>query len=136
MKKTIRLTEADLSKLIRRIIKESGEGEVLTCLMTATGMELAELTKLAPCLQLQQDPTNTTNIEACVSAVIPVATAKILETVNIFDPVGSTKKLADLGRKCLACAGNVSPVMNQRPTTDGLGPTDRLGPGGSFKPRY
>ena len=25
MKKTIRLTEADLSKLIRRIIKESGE---------------------------------------------------------------------------------------------------------------
>ena len=112
MRKTIRLTEADLSRLIRRIIKEGGEGEVLTCLMTATGMGLPELIKLAPCLQLQQDPTNTTNIEACVSAVIPVATAKILETVNIFDPVGSAKKLADLGTKCMACAGNVSPVMN------------------------
>ena len=112
MKKIVKLTESDLARIIKRVIKEGGEGEVLTCLMTATGMGLPELIKLAPCLQLQQDPTNTTNIEACVSAVIPVATAKILETVNIFDPVGSAKKLADLGTKCMACAGNVSPVMN------------------------
>ena len=112
MRKTIRLTEADLSRLIRRIIKEN-PNDVLTCLMTATGMGLPELIKLAPCLQLQQDPTNTTNIEACVSAVIPVATAKILETINIFDPMGSGKKLADLTTKCMACAGNVSPVMNE-----------------------
>ena len=113
MRKTIRLTESDLSRLIRRIIKEGNEGEVITCLMTATGMGLPELTKLVPCLQLQQDPTNTTNIEACVSAVIPVATAKILETINIFDPMGSGKKIMDMTTKCMACAGNVSPVMNE-----------------------
>ena len=113
MKKTIRLTEADLSKLIRRIIKESGEGEVLTCLMTATGMGLPELIKLAPCLQLQQDPTNTTNIQACISAVIPVATAKILGLIDFSDPFGSGKKIMDMTTKCMACAGNVSPVMNE-----------------------
>ena len=113
MKKTIRLTEADLSKLIRRIIKESGEGEVLTCLMTATGMGLPELIKLAPCLQLQQDPTNTTNIQACIEAVIPVATAKILGLIDFSDPFGSGKKIMDLTTKCMACAGNVSPVMNE-----------------------
>jgi hypothetical protein len=113
MKKTIRLTEDDLSKLIRRIIKESGEGEVLTCLMAATGMGLPELIKLAPCLQLQQDPTNTTNIQACISAVIPVATAKILGLIDFSDPFGSGKKIMDMTTKCMACAGNVSPVMNE-----------------------
>ena len=112
MRKTIRLTEADLSRLIRRIIKESGEGEVLTCLMTATGMGLPELIKLAPCLQLQQDPTNTTNIQACIAAVIPVATAKILGLIDFSDPFGSGKKIMDMTTKCMACAGNVSPVMN------------------------
>jgi len=113
MRKTIRLTEADLSRLIRRIIKESNEGEVITCLMNATGMTVDQLRALAPCLQLQQDPTNTTNIQACIAAVIPVATAKIVETINIFDPFGSGKKIMDMTTKCMECAGNVSPVMNE-----------------------
>ena len=112
MRKTIRLTEADLSRLIRRIIKEN-PNDVLTCLMTATGMGLPELTKLAPCMQLQQDPTNTTNIQACVSAVIPVATAKILGVIDFSDPFGSGKKIMDMTTKCMACVGNVSPVMNE-----------------------
>ncbi len=113
MRKTIRLTEDDLSRLIRRIIKEGNEGEVLTCLMTATGMTLDELRALSPCGQLQQDPTNTTNIQACIAAVIPVATAKILGAIDFSDPFGSGKKIMDMTTKCMACAGNVSPVMNE-----------------------
>ncbi len=110
-KKTIRLTEADLSRLIRRIIKEN-PNDVLTCLMNATGMRIEELTKLTPCLQLQQDPTNTTNIQACISAVIPVATS-ILTREIFSDPFGVPKKVLDMTTKCMACAGNVSPVMNE-----------------------
>jgi len=112
MRKTIRLTEADLSRLIRRIIKEN-PNDVLTCLMTATGMTFEQLKALAPCSELQQDPTNTTNIQACIAAVVPVATAKIMETINILDPFGSGKKIMDMTTKCMACAGNVSPVMNE-----------------------
>ena len=111
MRKTIRLTEADLSRLIRRIIKENPD-DVLTCLMTATGMDKTELTNLVPCGQLQQDPTNTTNIQACIAAVIPMVTS-ILAKEIFKDPFGVPKKILDVTTKCAACAGNVSPVMNE-----------------------
>jgi hypothetical protein len=109
MRKTIRLTEADLSRLIRRIIKE-GNGDVLTCLATATNMSVEDLIKLAPCLELQQNPTDTTKIQACVQEVIPMAQKKL--DINILDPMGSAKRIMDLAKKCLECVGNVSPVMN------------------------
>ena len=112
MRKTIRLTEADLSRLIRRIIREGNEGEILTCLMKATGMRIEELIKLAPCSQLQQDPTNTTNIQACISAVIPVATA-ILTREVFSDPFGVPKKILDMTTKCIAC-GTKGGTMESR----------------------
>lgn len=112
MRRIVRLNENDLARIVRRVLKEN-PNDVLTCLMNATGMGIPELTKLVPCLQLQQDPTNTTNIEACIAAVIPVATAKILGMIDFSDPFGSGKKIMDMTTKCMACAGNVSPVMNE-----------------------
>jgi hypothetical protein len=109
MKKTIRLTESDLIKLVKQIIKESDQGDILSCLSKATNMSSKELIKLAPCLELQKNPTDKTNIESCVSAVIPFAQEKF--GIDFSDPMGSAKKIMDLTTKCLACVGNVSPVM-------------------------
>ena len=109
MKKTIRLTESDLIKLVKQIIKESDQGDILNCLSIATNISNKELTKLAPCLELQKNPTDKTNIQSCVSAVIPFAQEKL--GIDFFDPMGSAKRIMDLTTKCLACVGNISPVM-------------------------
>ena len=112
MRKTIRLTEADLSRLIRRIIRESGESDILICVSTAAGLDMSDLLELSPCAALQEDPTNTNNIQKCMAVVIPMAIKKI--NINPFDLPGTTKKIVDLTAKISACATKGGTMESRR----------------------
>lgn len=114
MKKIVRLTEADLVRIVKRVIKEDNQ-DLLSCIAKAANMTRDELIKLTPCLELQKNPTDTTKIQACLQAAIPVAQSKI--NFDITDPIGSAKRIADLATKMAACASTITPqtpVMNER----------------------
>jgi hypothetical protein len=112
MRKTIRLTEADLSRLIRRIIREGGESDILMCVSNAAGLDMSDLLELSPCAALQEDPTNTNNIQKCMAVVLPMAMKKI--NINILDPQGTAKKIVDLTAKISACATKGAAMESRR----------------------
>lgn len=109
MKRIVRLTEADLVRIVKRVIKEDN-GDVLNCLVKATGLTVDDLIKLAPCLEMKNNPTDTTKIQACLTAAIPVAQSKI--KIDIFDPVGTAKRITELATKIMGCATSQASEMN------------------------
>lgn len=109
MKRIVRLTEADLVRIVKRVIKEDNN-DVLNCLVEATGLTFDDLIKLAPCNEVKNNPTDTTKITACITAAIPIAQSKI--KIDIFDPVGTGKRSAELLTKIMACGTSQASEMN------------------------
>jgi hypothetical protein len=86
----------------KKILNENPE-DILGCVATAANLTVADLIKLAPCLELQQNPTDPTKIQPCLTVVIPMAQEKL--SIDIYDPIGSGKKIADLVTRIMTCAG-------------------------------
>lgn len=86
----------------KSLLNEATQGDIMTCLQTAAGITKEEFEALAPCLELQQNPTDQTKIQPCITAVIGVGTKKL--NIDIFDPIGSGKKVMELTQKIMACA--------------------------------
>lgn len=104
MKKTIRLTEADLSKLIRRVIKEiDGDipQEIMACATEV--LTLTDMVSIPTCLEL--------GIEVITNKKIPTDFVKGLKCAS--ELVNLNKKPDD-ALKFLTCVANKisSPVMN------------------------
>ena len=88
----------------KSLLNEAMQEDIITCLQTAAGITEAEIMALAPCSELQQNPSDSTKVQACVTSVIGVATNK---NINIFDPIGSGKKVFDITQKIMACASQL-----------------------------
>ena len=106
MKKTIRLTEADLSKLIRRVIKEiDGDiaQEISACAMEVLTIEDANT--IPTCLEL--------GIEVITTKKIPTDFMKGFKCIG---ELGKLNKKPEDAMKFFTCVlekiGNVTPVMN------------------------
>ena len=89
----------------KSLLNEAMQEDIITCLQTAAGITEAEIMALAPCSELQQNPSDSTKVQACVTSVIGVATKKL--DINIFDPIGSGKKVLDMTQKIMACASQL-----------------------------
>lgn len=106
MRKTIRLTEADLSRLIRRIIKESNGDiatEIATCALEVLNVE--DVNTIPTCLEL--------GMGVITSKKIPTDLVKYMACGTELTKLNKTP--AD-GLKFLNCVlgkiGNTTPVMN------------------------
>ena len=106
MRKTIRLTEADLSRLIRRIIKESNGDiatEIATCAMEVLTIE--DAATIPTCLELAS--------KVMIDNKIPTDLMKLMACGTELSKLNKTP--AD-GLKFLNCVlgkiGNTTPVMN------------------------
>ncbi len=75
MKKIIRLTETDLTRIVKKIIKENNESEMVDCIAKAYELSLGDVIKLLPCKKCQEDPSPE-NMEACANAVRDVVEKK------------------------------------------------------------
>jgi hypothetical protein len=75
MRRIIRLTESDLSRIVRRVIKENNESEMMKCIAKAYNLGVLDVVKLLPCKNCEEDPS-TENIEACMTAVTEVIEKK------------------------------------------------------------
>ena len=76
MKRIIRLTETDLTNLVRRIIKENDENEILDCVADAAGLKASDLIKLLPCRKLQEDNPSSEDIKDCMEAAADLMESK------------------------------------------------------------
>ena len=75
MKRIVRLTESDLARIVRRVIKENNDDELLSCIADAYDLTLVDILKLAPCSDCQKDPSPE-NAEKCLKAVEKVVRSK------------------------------------------------------------
>jgi hypothetical protein len=104
MKKTIRLTEADLSKLIRRVIKEiDGDipQEIMSCATEV--LTLTDMAALPTCLEL--------GMEVITNGKIPTDLMKGFKCVS--ELVRLNKKPEDAVKFFTCVANKISnPVMN------------------------
>ena len=70
MKKTIRLTESDLARIVRRVIREenSNIGGVLLCVAKSADLKLTDLEKISSCKKLNTESGQTiTNLNNCLA---------------------------------------------------------------------
>jgi len=81
MKRIIRLTESDLARIVRRVIKESND-DLLQCIANAYGLGLADVIKLTPCSDCQENPSPE-NAEKCLKAVKKVAISKGYDIIEM-----------------------------------------------------
>jgi hypothetical protein len=101
MKKIIRLTESDLARIVRRVIRENeNNDDVLQCVATAADLELADLINLAPCAKLQGNPTQE-DIEACLEGAKGVIENKT-KGMTFFE---KAQYVANLALKSAGCLG-------------------------------
>lgn len=82
MKRIIRLTESDLARIVRRVIKESNDDELLSCIADAYELSLVDILKLAPCSDCQEDPSPE-NAQKCLKAVEKVVKSKNYDLMKI-----------------------------------------------------
>jgi hypothetical protein len=75
MKNHIILKENELISLIKRIIKENNDTEMMNCIAKAYGLGLSDIIKLLPCQKCQEDPSPE-NMEDCANAVRGVVEKK------------------------------------------------------------
>ena len=100
MKRVIRLTESDLTRIVRRVIKENESGDVLECVATAADLQLSDLINLAPCAKLQENPTQE-DIESCLDGARGVIDKK----TQGMSFIEKAQYLANLGLKSVGCLG-------------------------------
>ena len=74
MKRIIRLTENDLARIVRRVIKESDD-DLFGCIADAYKLGKADVLKLAPCRECQETPTED-NCQECLDAVQKLVKSK------------------------------------------------------------
>ena len=106
MKKVIRLTESDLAKLIKRVIRENQNDiptEIMGCATEV--LTLSDLTKIPTCLEL--------GIEVTTSKKIPTDVMKIMACGSELVKLNKT---AQDGMEFMNCVlekiGTSTPVMN------------------------
>jgi len=106
MKKTIRLTESDLSRLIRRVIKETENDipqEIMGCATEV--LTLTDMVSIPTCLEL--------GMEIITSKKIPTDFMKGFACVS---ELGKLNKKPEDALEFFTCVlkkiGNVTPVMN------------------------
>jgi hypothetical protein len=101
MKKIIRLTESDLARIVRRVIRENeNNGDVLGCVATAADLQLTDLEKIIPCATLQENPTKE-GIEACLEGAKGVIDTKT-KGMSFFE---KAQYVANLALKSAGCLG-------------------------------
>ena len=104
MKKTIRLTEADLSKLIRRVIKEiDGDipQEIMACATEV--LTLTDMVSIPTCLEL--------GMEVITTKKIPT---DFMKGIKCIGELGKLNKKPEDAVKFFTCVANKisNPVMN------------------------
>jgi len=99
MKRIIRLTESDLTRIVRRVINENNN-DILQCVATAAEVNYNDLINLAPCAKLQENPTKE-DIEACLEGAKGVIDNKT-KGMSFFE---KAQYLANLGLKSAGCLG-------------------------------
>jgi hypothetical protein len=109
MKKTIRLTEAGLSKLIRRVIKEiDGDiaQEISACAMEV--LTIQDANTIPTCLELAS--------KVMIDNKIPTDMQSVVKLMSCGSELVKLQKTPADGIKFLNCVlekiGNVTPVMN------------------------
>lgn len=74
MKKIVRLTESDLTRIVRRVIKESDD-DLFGCIADAYELGKADVLMLVPCRECQKTPTED-KCEKCLDAVQKLVKSK------------------------------------------------------------
>lgn len=82
MKRIVRLTESELARIVRRVIKESSDDELLSCIADAYELNLVDVLKLAPCSDCQEDPSPE-NAQKCLKAVEKVVRSKDYDLMQL-----------------------------------------------------
>ena len=87
MKKTIRLTESDLGRIVRRVIREENSkiGGVLSCVAKAAQLKLTDLEKISSCKTLNTESGQTmTNLKSCLAGAKSIIDEKT-KNMDFFD---------------------------------------------------
>lgn len=107
MKRIVRLTESDLARIVRRIIKESNNDELLSCIADAYELDLVDILKLSPCKNCQENPSPE-NADKCLKAV-----EKVVRTKGY--------SILELGEMTLKAAGCVTGKSGGKISFPGIG---------------
>ena len=103
MKKTIRLTESDLGRIVRRVIREenSSMGGGLSCVATALKLKLSDLEKIIPCRTLNKESGQTmTNLKSCLAGAKSIIDEKT-KNMDFFDQARYYTNLTTETAKCI-----------------------------------
>ena len=103
MKKTIRLTESDLGRIVRRVIREenSSMGGGLSCVATALKLKLSDLEKIIPCRTLNKESGQTmTNLKSCLAGAKSIIDEKT-KNMDFFDKARYYTNLTTETAKCI-----------------------------------
>ena len=103
MKKTIRLTESDLARIVRRVIREenSSMGGGLSCVATALKLKLSDLEKIIPCRTLNKESGQTmTNLKSCLAGAKSIIDERTKD-MDFFDKSRYYTNLLTDTAKCI-----------------------------------
>ena len=103
MKKTIRLTESDLARIVRRVIREENSkiGSVLSCVATASQLKLTDLEKISSCKTLNTESGQTmTNLKSCLAGAKSIIDEKT-KNMDFFDKARYYTNLTTETAKCI-----------------------------------
>ncbi len=103
MKKTIRLTESDLARIDRRVIREENSkiGGVLSCVATASQLKLTDLEKISSCKTLNTESGQTmTNLKSCLAGAKSIIDEKT-KNMDFFDKARYYTNLTTETAKCI-----------------------------------
>ena len=103
MKKTIRLTESDLARIVRRVIREENSkiGGVLSCVAKASQLELTDLEKISSCKTLNTESGQTmTNLKSCLAGAKSIIDEKT-KNMDFFDQARYYTNLTTETAKCI-----------------------------------
>jgi hypothetical protein len=103
MKKTIRLTESDLARIVRRVIREESSkiGGVLSCVATASQLKLTDLEKISSCKTLNTESGQTmTNLKSCLAGAKSIIDEKT-KNMDFFDKARYYTNLTTETAKCI-----------------------------------
>ena len=103
MKKTIRLTESDLARIVRRVIREENSkiGGVLSCVAKAAQLKLTDLEKISSCKTLNTESGQTmTNLKSCLAGAKSIIDEKT-KNMDFFDKSRYYTNLTTETAKCI-----------------------------------
>jgi hypothetical protein len=102
MKKIIRLTESDLARIVRRVIRENeNKNDILQCVATAADLNYNDLINIAPCANLLTGTPTKEDIEACFEGANGVIENKT-KGMSFFE---KAQYVANLSLKSAGCLG-------------------------------